>query len=130
MNFLKFKNFILKIISKLNSDLTSYSKIEDEKQYFKDIDPEKQSPQELLQQLNNTKKTFAFAIVQITKDVLSDPVKLYFSTQCKSRRKKIIDGYYKLTSIIGGNSKRKNYKKIKHKKTKRRRIYFSKFLKE
>jgi hypothetical protein len=111
----------------ITNDISSYSKFNDEQKYFKDI-VGKKTPSDLKQQLSNIKKTFAFAIVQITKDVLSDPVKLYFSTQCKSRKKKIIEGYYKLTSIGGSKRTRnkKNKKKNKRKATKRRRIYFSK----
>ena len=112
----------------IKANITTYTKFNDEKTHFKDISGS-DTPSDLKQQLNNIKKTFAFAIVQITKDVLSDPVKLYFSTQCKSRKKKIIEGYYKLTSIGGAKRTRnkKNKKKIKRKATKRRRIYFSKF---
>ena len=75
-------------------------------------------PSDLVSQLSNTKKTFALNLIKITKDVLSDPVKLYLAAECKSRKKKIQEGYYKVMKMFSGGSNRK--RRINpHRKTKK-----------
>jgi hypothetical protein len=88
-------------------------------------------PSELLSQLSNPKKTFALNLIKITKDVLSDPVKLYLAAECKSRKKKIQEGYYKVMKMFSGGSNRKTKPNRKTKKTHRkpkfRRTYSLKY---
>lgn len=61
-------------------------------------------PPDLTSQLSNQKKAFAITLVKITKDVISDPVKLYLAAECKSRKKKIQEGYYKVLKMFSGGS--------------------------
>jgi hypothetical protein len=90
-------------------------------------------PSDLLNQLSNKKKAFALTIVKITKDVLTDPVKLFLAAECKIRKRKITEGYYKIMKMFaGGSLKRKNrrtknkaiqHKRIRSRRPKSRRTY-------
>ena len=122
---------------KRTTEITEYFKYNKEERDFLRCDNKPCGtsvlPSELLSQLSNPKKTFALNLIKITKDVLSDPVKLYLAAECKSRKKKIQEGYYKVMKMFSGGSNRK--RRIKpHRKTKKthrklisRRIYSLKY---
>jgi hypothetical protein len=81
-------------------------------------------PSELTNQFTNKKKSFALTLIKITKDVLTDPVKLYLAAECKSRKKKIQDGYYKVLKMFsGGSIKKRRKRRMKYSRTKSRRTY-------
>jgi len=82
-------------------------------------------PSDLESQLSNAKKAFALTVVKITKDVLSDPVKLFLAAECKTRKKKITEGYYQVVKMFaGGSMKRKNKSKRKLTRKTKRRVKF------
>ena len=83
-------------------------------------------PDDLKNQLKNKKKTFSLILVKITKDVLSDPVKLFLAAECKSRKKKIQEGYYKVMKMFAGGSRRKK-RRNKSRRIKFRRTYSVKY---
>ena len=93
-------------------------------------------PDDLLFQLNNNKKTFALAIVNITKDLDMDTTGVLFASECKSKKKKIQQGFYNVLRWFRGNAQNNyvgGFKTKKNTKTKKRikyrRIYSSKYLK-
>lgn len=89
-------------------------------------------PDDLDFQLNNNKKTFGLAIVNITKELDMDAAGILFASECKSKKKKIQQGFYNVFRWFRGNtqnnyiggSKKKTKKRIKY-----RHIYSSKYLK-
>jgi hypothetical protein len=95
--------------------------------YYKNIaslkaissDSSKKIPSELLTSLVNTKKTLGILVVDVSKDVFSNPVSLYLAAECKTRSKRLKDTYYKFKRYFSGGT-HKRFKKIK-KKTKKNR---------
>jgi hypothetical protein len=90
-------------------------------------------PDDLMFQLNNNKKTFALSTVHITKELDMDSAGILFASECKSKKKKIQQGFYNVfrwfrgntqNNYIGGSKKKKTKKRIKY-----RHIYSSKYLK-
>jgi hypothetical protein len=99
----------------LRCDNKTCSKTEVEKK--ENPDPPFKLPSDLESQLSNAKKAFALTVVKITKDVLTDPVKLYLASECKTRKRKIKEGYYKVMQMFAGGSMKRKYKtnhKSKH----------------
>ena len=76
-------------------------------------EPSFKLPQDLESQLSNAKKSFALTVVKITKDVLTDPVKLFLAAECKTRKKKIKEGYYQVLKMFAGGSMNKSKRKTK-----------------
>jgi hypothetical protein len=79
----------------------------------KPTDTDDALPLDLKSQLSNKKKAFAINLIKITKDVLADPVKLFLAAECKSRKKKIQEGYYKVLKMFAGGSIKRKQRKIK-----------------
>ena len=89
-------------------------------------------PDDLLFQLNNNKKTFSLAIVKITKDLDMDATGILFASECKSKKKKIQQGFYNVFRWFRGNAQNNyvgGFKKKTKKRIKYRHIYSSKYLK-
>jgi hypothetical protein len=62
-------------------------------------------PSELLSEISKDKKTFAISIVNVTKELDKDSTGILFASECKSKKKKIKQGYY---DIIRRYFKREN----------------------
>jgi hypothetical protein len=68
-------------------------------------------PTELLTQMVNKKKTLGILIVDVSKDVFSNPVSLYLAAECKTRSKRLKDTYYNIKKYFrGGTNKKKRIK--------------------
>jgi len=87
-------------------------------------EPSFKLPSDLESQLSNAKKAFALTVVKITKDVLTDPVKLFLAAECKTRKRKITEGYYQVMKMFSGGSMKRQNKQMRktksHRKTKRK----------
>jgi hypothetical protein len=92
-------------------------------------------PDDLDFQLNNQKKTFSLAIVNITKELDVTATGILFASECKSKKKQIKQGFYNVFRWItgtGANYKggfKKSNRKKQTKKIKYRRTYSLKYLK-
>jgi hypothetical protein len=66
--------------------------------------------------ITNKKKTFGILVVDVSKDVFSNPVSLYLAAECKSRSKRLKDTYYNFKKYFSGGSTKKRKRKITKKK--------------
>ena len=76
--------------------------------------------------INPPKKTGAFVVIQITKDVLGDPTKLFLAAECKQRSRRIKQKFAKFTRYFP----RGGFKSKKSKKTKKFNKKFNKKFKK
>uniref|UniRef100_A0A6C0JKY6 Uncharacterized protein n=1 Tax=viral metagenome TaxID=1070528 RepID=A0A6C0JKY6_9ZZZZ len=93
-----------------NPPITTNSKVKLDK-------TDKVIPPELLTQLVNIKKTLGMLIVDVSKDVFSNPVSLYLAAECKTRSKRLKDTYYNIKKYFKGGTNKK-----KRKMTRKRKI--------
>ena len=73
--------------------------------------------------IGNKKKTFGILVVDVSKDLFSNPVSLYLAAECKTRSKRLKDTYYSFKKYFSGGSTRKKKRKITKKKKKKNNIY-------
>jgi hypothetical protein len=100
---------------------------ETEINYYKNIktglkpitgDANKKIPSELELQLVNKKKTLGILVVDVSKDVFSNPVSLYLAAECKTRTKRLKDKFYEFKKYFTGGTNKKKHKISKKNKNK------------
>ena len=72
-----------------------------------------EKPKSIADYLKPEKKTGAFVVIQITKDMLKDSSKLYFAAECKQRSRRIKKNYSKIAKYFKGGKKRIKTRRIK-----------------
>jgi hypothetical protein len=147
-NLLSYKTEKTKIQDSLNSEKAKLEKGKSEKAKIEKATPEKATPEknkngkdkktegplfdpkdtlippELFTQMSNTKKTLGILIVDVSKDVFSNPISLYLAAECKTRSKRLQDTYYNFKKYFSGGTNKK--KRIKITRNKNRNNYKSK----
>jgi hypothetical protein len=81
-------------------------------------DVNKKIPSELSLQLTNKKKTLGMLVVDVSKDVFTNPISLYLAAECKTRSKRLKDKYYEFKKFFSGGTNKKKHRltrKNKHK---------------
>ena len=74
----------------------------------------------------NKKKTLGILIVDVSKDVFSNPVSLYLAAECKTRSKRLKDTYYNIKKYFrGGTNKKKRIKITRRDRNRNRNNYKS-----
>ena len=81
-------------------------------------DANKKIPSELKLQLVNNKKTLSILVVDVSKDVFSNPVSLYLAAECKTRSKRLKDKYYEFKRYFSGGTHKKKHRLTRKNKNK------------